>query len=87
MLVAATLMDPDGEDNFHEENVFQFSYSGEVMGVLPGLGRGPHRFLPLYLPPSPRAAELFPEMAFDQPAWYVYCRDGHAGISCFRPNQ
>ena len=85
--MASTLMEPDMVDNFHENNVYQFNYQGEVIGVLAGLGKGPHGFLPLFMGPSPDAANVYPEMNFDESAWYVYCRDGHGGISCFRPTQ
>ncbi len=87
ILVAATLMHPDGADAFHEDNVYQFSYRGQLLGVLPGLGKAPHAFLPVYLPPSPEAVQAHPDMQFDSSAWYVYCKDGHGAISCFRPNQ
>ena len=87
ILVASTLMEPDMQDNFHKSNIYQYNYQGEVMGVLPSLGKGPHSFLPVHLGPSQEAANLYPEMSFDEPAWYVYCKDGHGGISCFRPSQ
>ena len=80
-------MEPDMHDNFHEDNIYQFNYRGEVVGILPGLGKGPHSFLPVYLEPCQEAANIYPEMNFNEPAWYVYCTDGHGGISCFRPIQ
>ncbi len=43
-------------------------------------------FLPVLQRGDQNAARMYPEMELDKEAWYIYCKDGHGGICCFRLN-
>ena len=84
-------------DHFREE-VYWLSESGQLLGVLPSVGKGPHGFFSANLPPksssSPHnmsgAAILKDDASCDDDddnseGLYIYFNDGMGGIVCLRP--
>jgi len=90
-LVVGSIMSQ--EDAYHHSQLYHFSYSGELLGLLHGLGPGPHNLTPIHLA-SPEEADtdistMSPQQQamVREPGWYVYFTDGHGGICCFKADQ
>ena len=83
-------------DHFREE-VYWLSESGQLLGVLPALGKGPHGFfsatlssrpsLPVgHATPTAGLGAVTPtEDDSDDGGLYVFFSDGMGGIVCLRP--
>ena len=81
-------------DHFREE-VYWLSESGQLLGVLPAVGKGPHGFFSAILANSksssssvvsPSVAGVVQEEDADgDGGLYVFFNDGMGGIACLRP--
>ena len=83
-------------DHFREE-VYWLSESGQLLGVLPSVGKGPHGFFSATLGPKSSnslhkrngAATFLKDDAGcdndDSGGLYVFFNDGMGGIVCLRP--
>ncbi len=81
-LIVASLLNPE---NLHfQETVYHYDYSGQIKGILPALGKGPHDFYSAYLPGDPGLIQAHKELPIDSPGWFVFFKDGYGGICCFR---
>lgn len=78
-LVSASIFNSTGE--FYRENLYHFDHSGQLLGVLLSLGRGPRSMYPVYLPGDPDLSARYNDLC-GQEGWHVYMRDGHDGIIC-----
>lgn len=87
-------------DHFREE-VYWLSESGQLLGVLPSVGHGPHGFFSVTLGPSSKPSSslhVHPGSGVgiskedtddindtDDSGLYVFFNDGMGGIVCLRP--
>lgn len=86
-------------DHFREE-IYWLSESGQLLGVLPTVGKGPHGFFstvldksklsPSRTTPQPVAGEMQKgcgddDDVDDDGGLYVFFNDGMGGIACLRP--
>ena len=86
-------------DHFREE-VYWLSESGQLLGVLPSIGHGPHGFFSATLGPSSKPSSLLHPGSrrvgnskedmddvsdTDDSGLYVFFNDGMGGIVCLRP--
>ncbi|XP_070553711.1 uncharacterized protein [Ptychodera flava] len=69
-VVVATLNHPD--DKPYRDHLYWYSTRGELRGVLPFLGKGPHSLYSVYLSGDENQAET--------EGWYLYFTDGHGAI-------
>ncbi|XP_069102130.1 uncharacterized protein [Argopecten irradians] len=58
------------------ETLHHFDSNGHLIGLLPGLGKGPRSFLTVMLPLNCDWEEA------ERKVWHIYMRDGHDGILC-----
>ncbi|XP_077984009.1 uncharacterized protein LOC144438730 [Glandiceps talaboti] len=71
-VVAVTLNEE--EDTFYKEYLYWYSNHGNLRGVLPFLGKGPHNFYSVHL--SGKEGQL------ETQGWYLYFTDGYGAICC-----
>ena len=83
-------------DHFREE-IYWLSESGQLLGVLPSVGKGPHGFFSATLSPKSSsslykrngaATSLKDDASCDDDdsgGLYVFFNDGMGGIVCLRP--
>ena len=85
-------------DHFREE-IYWLSESGQLLGILPAVGKGPHGFFSTVLDksklstthtaPQPVVGEMQKDQKDcgddDDRGLYVFFNDGMGGIACLRP--
>lgn len=78
-LVSASIF--RNKDGPYRENLYHFDHRGQLLGVLPSLGRGPRSMFSVFLPGD---LDLSAKHSgrIGQKGWHVYMRDGHDGIIC-----
>ncbi|XP_070553713.1 uncharacterized protein [Ptychodera flava] len=63
-------------DMNYRDHLYWYSTRGELRGVLPFLGKGPHSLYSVYLSGDENQAET--------EGWYLYFTDGHGAICCIK---
>lgn len=78
-LVSASIF--RNKDGPYRENLYHFDHRGQLLGILPSLGRGPRSMFSVFLPGD---LDLSAKHSgrIGQKGWHVYMRDGHDGIIC-----
>ena len=74
-------------DHFREE-IYWLSESGQLLGVLPAVGRGPRGFFSVTLDKSSKPSSSSVsggDEDGDDGGLYVFFDDGMGGIACLRP--
>lgn len=66
----------------YREHLFQYSYSGQLQGVLPFLSRSHSSLCVVYLGEDREATLTYPSCGHQ--GWYLYLQDGRQGVMCVR---
>lgn len=66
----------------YREHLFQYSYSGHLLAVLPFLRRSRSSLCVVYLDKDTDTTNRYPTCGRE--GWYLYLQDGRQGVMCVR---
>lgn len=66
----------------YREHLFQYSYSGQLRGVLPFLSRSHSSLCVVYLDGDEEVTHTYPSCGHQ--GWYLYIQDGRQGVMCVK---
>lgn len=66
----------------YREHLFQYSYSGQLRGVLPFLSRSHSSLCVVYLDGDDKVTHMYPSCGHQ--GWYLYVQDGRQGVMCVK---
>ena len=69
-------------DVFYTEDLYHINFRGQLLGILPCLGKHPHKFFSAYLRANGDLHAKYPELGYDKGGWYLFFKDGLGGICC-----
>ena len=79
-VVTASIFQAD--DSFYTEELYHINFRGQILGMLPCLGKHPHKFCSAFIRANEHLHAKYSELGFDTPGWYLLFKDGHGGICC-----
>ena len=77
-VVASSMMSPKA--HYYNASIFYFTNNGQLVSVLPFVGKGPYNFCPVFLKANPEMVKK--QACFADSGWYLVLKDGHGGICC-----